>query len=1025
MKKSILLSFFLVLALVGSVWAQTQTVTGRVTAANDGSALPGVTVLERGTSNGVTTGIDGDYTLTVQPSATLVFSFIGMQRQEIPVNGRSTIDVQLAADERQLSEVVVVGYGTQERREVTGATAKVKSEDIQNLPVVGVDQALQGRAAGVQISQNSGTPGGGITVRVRGATSISASNQPLYVVDGVPLTTGDFSQLGFGGQSVNAVTDINPNDIESIDILKDASAAAIYGSRAANGVVLITTKRGSARQTQVNFNMYAGTQKYWKKPKLLNAQQYTDIMMEAFVNDGFIPEGQYTPQDFVDFYYNGVDFPVADTDWVDEISRTAGISNYEISLSGGDPKTRYYVSGNYFDQKGVVISSRYQRYSTRLNLDHQANDRFSLGTSIQLSRSDSDRIISDNSITSPFANALAASPLWPVYEDPEATTYSYPNFFYTNPVAEGRENDNVTRNLRAVGNAFAKYAIIPGLDLQVKGGVDVLNVDERRYSAANFEGATFREQGGQAINATTTVSKRLLEATLAYNKVFNEIHSLSSVIGTSKEDNQIRSTSVTGEGFASDRFRYVSSAARVNAGTGAELESSLVSFFGRVNYSFRDRYLLGVNFRADGSSRFGENNRYGYFPSVSAGWRLIEEDFMSGLDYMSELKLRASYGVTGNQEIGDFQYLALYTGGSNYLDLSGLAQSQLANPDLKWETTKQFNVGTDIGFFNGRVNLALDYYVKKTDDLLFARPIPTQSGFSSVQFNVGSTENKGFEIALNTVNISNPGNGFNWTTDFNIARNRNKVTSLYEGQDIFYGFGGNSIVLREGYPIGTFYGLIADGIYSRQDEVPASKTEFNGTLAGDVNYRDINEDGIITDDDFTVIGNAQPDFIGGLTNTLRYGGFDLNVFFQFSSGNDIAMPSREYQMHLGRYDDNMVEDVLGRWQQEGDVTDVPRATYFDENYNGRSNSSRFIYDGSYLRLKNLVLGYTLPSAISERLKMRTLRVYAQAQNLVTFTDYPGFDPEVNFAGTSNTTLGVDFYTVPQSRTITFGVNVGF
>ncbi|MDX5438687.1 MAG: SusC/RagA family TonB-linked outer membrane protein, partial [Pontibacter sp.] len=371
MKKNVLLSLLMIFMLVPGVWAQTQSVSGRVTSASDGSALPGVTVLEKGTTNGVTTGANGEYTLNVRPNATLVFRFIGMVTQEVPVEGRSTVNVALAADEKMLEEVVVVGYGTQERREVTGATAKVTSEDVANLPIVGVDQALQGRAAGVQISQNSGAPGGGISVRVRGATSISASNQPLYVVDGVPLTTGDFSQLGFGGQSVNAVTDLNPNDIESIDILKDASAAAIYGSRAANGVVLITTKRGAARKTQINFNTYFGSQRLWQDPGFLNAEQYKEIMTEAYINDGVFGLGpDATFDDFVDLYYGELDFEPTNTDWIDEVTRTAPISNYELSISGGDPKTRYYLSGAYFNQKGIIIGSQYQRYSTRLNLDH-------------------------------------------------------------------------------------------------------------------------------------------------------------------------------------------------------------------------------------------------------------------------------------------------------------------------------------------------------------------------------------------------------------------------------------------------------------------------------------------------------------------------------------------------------------------------------------------------------------------------------------------------------------------------------
>lgn len=1041
MKRNLLLSFILFFTLVNGVLAQDQTVTGTVTSAADGSVLPGVTVLEKGTTNGVTTGINGEYSISVGADAVLVFRYIGMATQEIPVNNRAEIDVQLRTDETMLREVIVVGYGTQDRREVTGATAKVTAEELEDIPVVSVDQALQGRAAGVQISQNSGTPGAGISVRVRGATSISANNQPLYVVDGVPLTTGDYSQLGYGGQSVNAIADLNPSDIESIDILKDASAAAIYGSRAANGVVLITTKRGAARQTQINFNAYAGTQNMWKKPDFLDAEKYKEIMVEAYVNDGYLDPGA-TFDDFLEFYYydsyffvdeddnvfrDQRDFELTNTDWVDAVTREAGIQNYEISLSGGDVKTRYYLSGNYFNQEGIIIGSQYQRYSTRLNLDHNVNDNLVLGASIQLSRSDNNRIVSDNTLYGPFANSLAASPVFPIYY--EDGGYTRPNYFYTNPVAEGTENDDITTNLRGLGNIFARYTLTEGLDLQVKGGYDALNVDERRYTPTNYPGSFTTAVGGSATNATTTATKLLLESTLSYDKLYGEVHDVSAVIGTSVEENDIKQSFVTGQGFPGERFRYIASAARVNEGSSSLTENVLLSYFGRLNYSFKDRYLVGLNFRADGSSRFGENNRFGYFPSVSVGWRLIEESFMSGIAEITELKLRASYGVTGNQEIGNFSYQALVTG-ANYQDRPGISLSQIPNPDLKWETTNQFNVGADIGLFSNRIMLAVDYYIKQTDDLLFSRPIPTQNGFGNYQSNIGATENKGWEFALTTVNLDGGADGVSWTSNFNISFNRNKVTELYQNQDIFYGFGGNSLVLREGQPIGTFYGFISDGVYSTTEDVPQSR-QGQGAQAGDINFRDISgpngePDGLITDDDLTIIGNAQPDFVGGLTNSLKFKGFDLNVFFQFSYGNDIANPAHQYQQHLGNdfLDDNMLTLVEDRWQQEGDVTDIPRATVDDLNDNNRSNSSRFIYDGSYLRLKNLALGYTIPAGITEVIKMRSLRIYAQAQNLLTFTDYPGFDPEVNFAGTSNTTLGVDFYTFPQARTITFGVNIG-
>lgn len=1020
---------FLLTVLSFNAMAQNRTISGRVTSAADGSALPGVSVVVKGTTIGASTDVEGRYSISVTGSPTLVFTFIGFTPRELAVGTNTTVDVRLAPDTESIEEVVVVGYGTQERRELTGATAQVTAAAIEDLPVVGVDQALQGRAAGVQISQNSGTPGGGVTVRVRGSSSISASNQPLYVVDGVPLTTGDYSQVSYGGQGVNALSDLNPADIESIDILKDASAAAIYGSRAANGVILITTKRGKANKTSINLNAYYGVQNMWKKPGFLNAAEYQEIMLDAYKNDEYLaPDATF--EDWLDFYYGGVDFDLADTDWINEVRReNAPVSSYELSVSGGDLKTRYYLSGNYFNQQGIINGSDYQRYSGRLNLDHNFNEKLSFSAGIQLSRADNNRIVSDNTVVGPFANSLAASPIWPVYY--EDGSYTQPNYYYTNPVAEGIENDGLSTNLRALGNITAMYKILPKLNLNLRAGADVLNLAERTYTATNYPGSAAQSSEGSATRTSTTVTKRLLEATMDYRFDFGTNSNLNVLVGGSTEKNSRDVTSVTGEGFAGERFRFATSASRINNGTNLLVPASLVSVFGRANLNLFDRYLVGLNFRTDGSSRFGENHKYGFFPSVSAGWHLLEEPFMPELGVLSQLKLRGSYGITGNQEIGDFSYLNFVTA-SPYADSPGLAFTQLGNEELKWEETKQLNIGVDLGLFNNRVNLAADYYIKNTDDLLYARPIATQNGFSAYFSNIGKVQNKGFELALNTVNFTSETRGFTWTTDFNISFNRNEVKELYQGQDIFYGFGGNSLVLREGEPIGTFYGFKTDGIFSRTEDVPASRAVDNNrdgfpdTQAGDVNFRDINNDGRITDADLTIIGNAQPDYVGGLTNNFSFRGIDLTAFFQFSVGNEIANPAMQYQQHLGAnfLDDNMLAMVKGRWQQEGDVTDIPVATVDDENNNNRSNQDRFVYDGSYLRLKNLTLGYTLPSTLLTPIKLRSVRLYVQAQNLVTWTDYPGFDPEVNFAGTSNTTLGVDFYTFPQARTFTFGVNIG-
>ncbi|MCH7401295.1 SusC/RagA family TonB-linked outer membrane protein [Belliella kenyensis] len=1028
MRKALLLLVTLfAISFQGEAWAQQRQITGTVLSAEDDLPLPGVNVRVKGTTRGAVTNIDGQYTIQASENETLVFSFVGFINQEVVAGNRSTINITLKEDSKILGEVVVVGYGSVEKKELTGSVGQLTASVIKDVPVLGVDQALQGRIAGVQITQNAGTPGAGISVRVRGSSSISASNQPLFVIDGVPMTTGDPSQLAFGGQSSNALADLNPSDIESMEVLKDAAAAAIYGSRAANGVVLITTKRGANQKTQVNLNVYGGTQQLWNEPTFLDRRGYLDLMKDAFAEDFFgVPSEEITDEDILDFYYGGLPYDESvNTNWVREVTRSAPIQNYELSISGGNDKTKYYLSGNYFDQQGTVINSRYSRMSTRFNLDHKVSDRIDISFNSGISRAVQNRIVSDNTLNGPFANSLAASPLWPVFEENGA--YTRPQFFYSNPVAEGTENDDENQSIRIFTNALGKYKIIDGLNFNVRLGADILNFSERRYTPDNYPGSSSSAEGGSGSFSTYNPIKWVAEAFVDYAKVFEGGHSINLVAGHNREENIISSSIVRGIQFPGDRFRYLGAAALVNEGNNNLVGWGLESYFGRVNYNYKEKYLLSSSFRADASSRFGPNNRWGYFPSISAGWRINEETFMNDLSMFSDLKLRGSYGLTGNQEIGNFSWRGL-VGTGNYLGAPSIVPVQLGNPDLKWENTAQTDIGLDVGLFNGRLTLVADYYYKKTTDLLFARPIATQSGYGSYQSNIGAVENKGWEFTVSTVNIDRP-NGLNWRTDLNLTFNRNKILELYNGEDVFYGFGGNSIVLREGHPIGTFYGLISDGVFMTEADVPDSRRAL-GIRAGDMNYRDINEDGIITDDDFTIIGNAQPKFFGGFTNSFSYKGFDAQIFMQFSYGNDIWNAAGSFQegMFANFFDDNNKASVERRWRSEENPGNglMPRAAYdVSANRNNDSNTSRFIEDGSYLRVKNLVIGYRLPQATLDRIKLRSVRLYAQAQNLLTFTNYSGFDPEVNFAGTSNTTIGVDFYTFPQPRTYTFGVNIGF
>lgn len=1029
MRKCKLLLLTGLLFCVQMVWAQVR-VTGRVTD-TDGIPLAGVTVTIKNTNTGTSTGADGNFSISAPAAnSTLVFSNVGFQTTERTASG-GVLNVVLTRGETALSEVVVVGYGVRNRRDVTGSVGKVSSEQIRDIPIASVDQGLQGRVAGVQVTQNSGTPGGGITVRVRGTSSISASAQPLYVVDGIPLITGDLSQIGYGGQSVNAISDLNPADIESMEILKDASAAAIYGSRAANGVVLITTKRGKAQKTKISFNAYTGFQRAWKKPEYLNRNEYYELLKEAMIDAGWVGASA-TQKEVNENWYTANQLASApflndttiNTDWIDEVLRTAPINNYELNVSGGDTKTKYYLSGSFFDQKGIVIGSRYRRWSGRLNLDHSASEKLSFGTNIQLSRALNNRIVSDNTLYGPFANSLAAAPNFPVRFN---GNYTRPNFFYSNPVAEGTENDDDAINLRTLGNVFAAYRIRPNIILNARAGADFFNLTEQRYTPNTYPGNAAASTNGSATSGKRTNMRTFYELTGNWKFNIGESHRFDFLVGTNTEKNETDITNVTGIGFPGERFRLVGSAATVNSGSNVQSSNALSSALTRLYYSFRNKLLIDVNFRADYSSRFAPGERQGSFPGVSAAYRLTDEKWFSGINWINELKLRAGYGVLGNQEFGNFSYLNAF-GGSNYNDQAGIAPVQLGNNVLTWEKTTQTDLGIDLGLFQNRITLIADYYYKKTNDLLFIRPVPGQSGFVSYASNIGNIENKGFDFSLNTVNVTGKRNdGFRWTSSLNISVNRNKVLKLFEGRDIFYGFGGNSLVLREGQPIGSFYGLEYDGVFSSLRDVPNAR-KAQGIVAGDANYRDQTGDSIITDADRVILGNAQPKFTGGFTNAISFKGFDLNAFLLFSYGNKIWNAAGQYQEGLfgGYNDDNQRKNVLNRWRKEGDVTDVPRATFFvSDNRNNEANTGRFIEDGSFMRLKNLVLGYTLPRNLVDRINITNLRVYAQAQNLFTWTKYKGFDPESNFAGTSNTTIGVDFYTFPQMRQITFGLNMTF
>jgi TonB-dependent starch-binding outer membrane protein SusC len=1012
--------------LPAAVVAQERgTVTGQVVAAATQQPLAGVQITIPGLNLSGMTDERGRFLIQNVPygTHTVRASLIAYRdaAEQVTV-GATTQPVVLTmeADPLRLHELVVVGYGTERRANVAGAVSTLRAETVRDLSSTSVNQVLQGRLAGVQVNQNSGTPGGAITVRVRGSSSISGGNDPLYVIDGVPMNQGNFSRLGvaFGGQGIDAISDLNPNDIESIEILKDASAAAIYGSRASNGVVLITTRRGAAVRPEVNFGSYYGTQSLWRKVQMLNASQYMEIYNEGcrarygitydcveYSEDSWIPVGPAG----------------TDVDWVDQVIRSAPIANMDASVRGGSDRVRYFVAGSSLMQDGMIAAQGYRRLNGRINLDYDPFDRVSVGTNVALTRSIYDRARSDNNIYSPWANALANPPVQAIRTEDGGWFET----LYANPVGMMNEAEAQERGIRILGNVFGTYTFAEGITGRVSVGLDNLTLRSRSFDSPTF--GPWSGQGGAADAASSFVNKLTYEGTLNFARTLAGEHSVSGVVGTSFEDNTNEGFRVQGQQFPTEHFKYITSAATISSGTSNRSDWGLVSYFGRLSYTFGERVTTTFNIRRDGSSRFGAENRYGTFPSASVMWRIGEEPFMQGQNILSNLALRASYGLTGNQQaLGNFASRGLFGGGANYLDQPGIAPSQLANPSLRWERTEQLNLGTDFSVLDNRLAFNVDWYDKQTRDLLHARPVPRTTGYTSIWDNVGGMQNRGFEVAA-TARIlvpAQPG-GLTWTSTLNVSRNRNEVTELYDGQPI-----GTTFRIEEGKPLGFIYGYVADGIFQNMDEVRAHARQVvhsdprRATAPGDIRFRDLNGDGIINAEDRQMIGSPWPDYEGGWTNAVSFGGLDLTAFVQFSQGNDIYNGFRVYADQYGSWGDNHTIRAMDRWTPENPNTSEPRAIWGDPNQNTRT-SDRFVEDGSYVRLKNVVLGYALPASFSQRMGFRTTRLYVQGQNVFTSTNYSGWDPEVNAGGTSSVTRAWDFYTLPQARTFTFGVNVGF
>jgi TonB-linked SusC/RagA family outer membrane protein len=835
---------------------------------------------------------------------------------------------------------------------------------------------------------------------VRGAASVSAGNEPLYVVDGIPITSSDVGSANT--ELANPLADINPNDIESIEILKDASAAAIYGSRASNGVVLITTKKGKAGRTALNVNFFTGLSRRTREREWLNGAEYIELFSEAATNEGYDPQEE--------FEGNGLPWnsPYS-TDWSAEAFQPGNITQLDVSVTGGSEKTRFFLSGTHLGQKGIIVGNKYQRSSVRTNIDHSISSKLRVGANISLIRSINNRVPDDNAFSNPL-QLVALPPIQSKF-DPEDPTQLNRNTLYYNNLIELDNASNVATTYRTISSFFGSYDFMPGLTFRSELGLDLLSLEEEIYRGRITEdgGPTGYGYNNQVRSLNYTTNN-----TLNFSRTFGDRHDLDLLAGLTFQENTVEGASTEGRGFPNDKFRKIASAARIISGSSTETGFSIVSYLARANYRFMDRYLLSVSGRVDGSSRFSKNYQYGVFPAASVGWIINEEAFLQNSSLISFLKLRASYGLTGNSEIGNFAYRGLWTS-IPYADQAGTIPEQIESRDLRWEKTAQADIALDFGFFNNRIGGTIDYYVKNTDDLLLNEPLPGINGFTVITRNIGSLVNRGVEFTLNTQNLVG---AFKWSTNFNIAHNRNKITRL-SGNPIE---GSGRLIGRvaEGEPLGYFY----TAKYAGVDPDNGDALYFTETGETTNDYSEANRQ---------KVGDPNPDFYGGLSNNFSYKGFDLDVLFQFVSGNDLYNVAGYFQSVNADYFDNQSRDQLRRWRNPGDVTDVPQARLYGGN--GSGTSSRWVQDGSFVRLKTVTLGYNLPVSVVKGTFLEFLqsaRLYVAAQNLLTFTDYDGYDPEVNstyFQGTdaqqTNVNLGHDFYTPPQARTVTFGINLGF
>lgn len=1034
-KARYLLVVCLVFITIVGAYAQGATLQGTVTD-EEGVGLPGVTVMIKGTTTGTATDIDGGFTLPApEGNGTLVVSYIGYQSQEVPINNQTTFNIPLATDAKALDEVVVVGYGTQKKSDLTGAIATVSAEKLQDKAAVSYAEALVGQLAGVQVQQTNGAPGGqGLSIKVRGTGSITAGTSPLYVVDGYPMEEG-------------AASLVSPSDIESIQVLKDASSTAIYGSRGANGVIIVTTKKGNIGPPTISYNTYFGVQQVAKKMDMMNTQEYLEFFKDghnqAWLDrapmDGDPPHTIFDDNETRQKYSNSNFYIIPESfndpsnfgevDWQDEMFRNAMTQRHELSIRGGAEKTRYSVSGSYTDQDGILINTDYKRYNLRTSVTSNITKKLEIGLNISGYYSNNNRL--DNGKDSPLAYAIYLPPIYPIRNADGTYGSQVRNHEIwagdvSNPLGIAENVTNYESKNGIIASTYAQYEIFEGLryKLSLNGTLDNTRFKYYRPSFVDTDGSR-APKTADARNETWLDTDWLVEQTLNYNKTVSEMHNFNVLAGYTVQKYFGEYARVNAQNFPNDVVRTVN-AGQIVGGSGTEYANSLISYLGRVNYSYNDKYLLSASIRTDGSSKFGEKNKWGTFPSVSAGWLINSEPFMSGISQISNMKLRASWGLVGNNRIGNYDAIARTSTGYYVLNdnlVNSVNPNSMPNPNLGWEKTRQWNVGFDLGVLNGRIQLESDFYNSRSVDLLLNVPVPTYTGYTSQLQNIGQIENKGMEFLLRTRNIVG---GFKWSTDFNISFNKNKVLALGpDARPIYAGAAnaGNTFITTIGMPVATFYGYLYDGVFNTQAELDASP-HLPNDRPGDPRYVDLNNDGTIDANDKTYLGDNQPDYIYGLNNDFSYKNFDLNIQVTGSQGAKLfSFFNRMVGIYHG--DRNGLASLNNRWRSEEEQGDgyTLRANR-DPKSLQKEPSSFWVEDGSYVRIRNVSLGYTFDENVLQRLRMKGLRVYVTGQNLYTFTNYPGYDPETSSEG-AGLSRGGDYLGYPAARTFIAGLNVSF